>query len=399
MARIARNELSIVRLADDLWQLRGYIHGRRIRVQDRDPRALDAKRDALRVSVQAREHTVVPRHTWLTIAQLRDAEAAVQRAAGVGLLECVIASERVRVVGQPKPCPDAAEEWHKASLARHRFPRTLEKNRLRLAAFFKAAQPATLRDITPEMIERHILNPAWAPSTQVTTGAVLRAWLNFCVKRRWLRESPFQLDLADLGSRTAAVGTARILPPAACHALLRAAVELFDGQLVPYTVLSLWCFLRSAEVQRTSAADLRLDAREPFVEIRPRKRGTVSYRTVELPACVVPVLRAHPLPPGEPVFFSRVKWDAVRERAGLLVRQPGNGIRGRRPLADSVWQPNILRHTGMSYLYQKTGNIREVCRQAGNSDDTAFRHYLRLPAEGDDKKFYAVIPDDLWGLP
>lgn len=389
MARLARNQLQIRPFASDGWQLHGYVLGRRINLRSPDLAALESKRDELLRPVSVRRDSAVMRHTWLSAAQLRDAEAATQRANGVGLLECVLAAERVLVTGAPKPCSEARDEWLKALAARHRYPRTLEKNRHRLDAFLRASTPSTLRDITPELIDLHVLNPAWAVSTQVTTGAVLRAWLNFCVKRRWLRESPFQLDLADLAAHASNAAHARILKPDECHALLRAALGYAGGALVPYAVLSLWCFMRSAEVQRTTGSQIRLDVREPFVEVLPRKRGTVSYRSVAIPANVAPILREHPVEAGKTVFFSRVQWDAVRERAGLLVRLKATRNK-RRKHADSQWQPNLMRHTGMSYLYQQTGDIREVCRQAGNSDDTAFRHYLRLPAEGDAAKFYAA---------
>lgn len=234
---------------------------------------------------------------------------------------------------------------------------------------------------------------------------MIRAWLNFCVKRRWLRESPFQLDLNDIRTRADNVEHPRILTPAEAHALLQSARTQKGGALVPFVVLSVWCFMRRAEVLRTKADQIHLEAKEPCVEILPRKRGTVSYRDVAIPANVLPLLRAAVAQwpatkqardkPSEKladvpftVPFSRSAWDAVRAEAGLIERAPGQSGK-RRKHASSLWQENLLRHTGISYFYRKTKDIRETCRQAGTGDDTAFRHYLRLPKEGDEAKFYA----------
>ena len=155
------------------------------------------------------------------------------------------------------------------------------------------------------------------------------------------------------------------------------------------------------------AADLRLDGKAPVVEVRPRKRGTVSYRAVSVPACVLPILKAAkaralkaeaeaqakatPEKPAAPVYvaeWGQVRWNTIRAAAGLGTLGPVKNK--KRPFASDMWQENILRHTGISYFYQRTGDMKETTRQAGNSSDTAFRHYLNLPGNGADKAFYCA---------
>jgi hypothetical protein len=83
-----------------------------------------------------------------------------------------------------------------------------------------------------------------------------------------------------------------------------------------------------------------------------------------------------------------VRWGAVREAAGLAER--GAVKNKKRAVTSDVWQENILRHTGISYFFQKSGDMRETTRQAGNSSDTAFRHYLNLPVEGAAEAFFGA---------
>jgi integrase len=163
---------------------------------------------------------------------------------------------------------------------------------------------------------------------------------------------------------------------------------------VPFVILSTWCFMRAAEVRRTRWADINLDPAQARVEIDPRKRGTASYRVVTLPECARVELEAwrakHRPADATTVHFSTKDFLQVKQTAGLLEVARERKRKAVSRVVNSLWQPNILRHTGISYFYQKTGDIREVCRQAGHSSDTAFKHYLHLPKPGEAEEFYAT---------
>ena len=134
--------------------------------------------------------------------------------------------------------------------------------------------------------------------------------------------------------------------------------------MLPYLCLALFCFLRNAEAQRTKPQHIHAD----YIEVFPVKSGTVSYRTVKVPANVAPYLR------GAQVYFSKLMWKRIRTKAGLM----------------KTWQEHILRHTGMSYHFAAHGDIHTLTREAGNSSATAFRHYLSLAHKADAEKFYAI---------
>jgi hypothetical protein len=382
MARIAKNELHLVPVEGGAWRLYGRFRGKRIRKQSHDLRELESARsemeaqlETLATSEASRRHL---RLTWLTEDQLHDAESATTQAKGRRLIECVVAADRVLPPVAGTLCTTAKEEWLAVLKKRKRAVRTAEKNELRVDDFLRFSKAKHLEDIRPQMCEDWVYRDEDAADyTKITDAQVLRAWLNFCVKKRLLLISPFEIDMKDMSATARTKEQARILPPDRCHALLLAATELSGARMVPYTILATWCFMSPQEIIRTTRAKMKLDGKTPVIEIDTVKRRTAKYRTVTVPANVLPILRAavKDWEDDRKVEFVRSPWDRIRERAGLLQRDMAK--KGRKTHVKSLWQGSILRHTGISYLNQdltekarrgkfnEKSVIAEVCRQAG----------------------------------
>ena len=398
MARPTTNPLSIDQVRPGVWRLYGRFLGKKIRKQSPDLAVLQRLRDEMLAKLApAAEVNHALRSTWLTEAQLRDAEAAVLRANGRSLLDCVQHAKKGDEVLRPMKPAAALEEWIAYLRVRlKRFDATLKKNRARVQAFFEATPDVTeLHDFTPEDVERWVFRHGISTRTQLTDAMVLNPFFKYAVKMSWVARSPVMLDFVDLAARARRVERARILSPEQCSALLNAA-EAYDVRLVPYVLLATWCFLRNAEVLRVVPEDIDWEAAAPAVTIEPRKRRTVSYRRVPIPPNALRRLRAlrkeGVWPDGARVFWSRREWDHVRKLAGLIDLEPPASPRQKTHprVAHSEWQENILRHTGISYRYQQTGDIALVTREAGNSSATAFEHYLHLPKTGAAGRFYAT---------
>lgn len=396
MARIARNTVKVRLLPNGSLQLYGEVLGKRVRERFTDANKLEARKAELlrQIAVQAEAiaHSPQLRLTRLTDEQLRDAEAAVQMAGGRRLVECVAAAQRVLPPINAITCEFAMAEWLKASKDRKRTSTTLAKNRLRVDNFIEFAKPKHLVDITPDTIERWAYRRGAADYTRITDAQVLRAWLNFAVRRRWLAITPFEIDMKDMSATAQPKAAGRILSPEQCHAYLDAARNYRAGLLVPYVILTTWLFMRESEARRVRKADMRLDVSPPVIRVAAVKRGTAKLRTITVPKNILPILRevVKDWPGERRVPFSRSSWTTIREHAGLLVR--GKTTRHkRRPILESQWQSDIARHSGISYLYQQSRDIKDVCRQAGNSSDVSFRHYLTLPEEGAAARFYAAV--------
>jgi integrase len=400
MPRHATNELTIAPLPGGRYQLQGRILGRLIRRRSKDYNELatlkESKEREYREQVGRLADEPLTR-TRMTPAQVADAEAAIRALVGNrSLLYCVHYANKHAPPVDDIGCAFALAEWVKTLKARKRSERTEDKNVRRVEDFIESARVVHLSEITPLAIEKYVLRPGPADYTRLTDAQVIRAWLNFCVKRRWLTVSPFEIDMADLSATARPKEHGRILTPEQCHALLAAARSHARGLLVPYTILTTWCFMRDSEARRITRDKMRLNAATPVIEVDTKKRRTAKYRTVTVPANVVRLLRGavgkwpRVDDDGKPftVPFTRAAWSMVREKAGIIVRKAATSGK-RRPVINSYWQADITRHTGISYLFQRCGDITEVCRQAGNKSDVSFRHYLTLPLEGAADRFYS----------
>lgn len=385
MGRTQQNRLTLRPRPTGGWLLTGMFLGKQIRRQGHSRAKLEGLKQQLEQQlVEHGEKRQELRHTWLTSEQLRDAEAAAQQAGDRSLLSCVIAAEGVLGTGEVVKCAVALQDWRTALTERKRREATLTKNRLRVEDFLAHSKAEWLHEITDRQIERWIWRKGVADFTRVTDASVLRAWLTWCTRRRLIGRSPFEVDMKDLLATARPMEGPQILTPEQCWALLAAAETHAGGKMAAYVILSTWCFMRPGEVMRTTRAQLKLEGSQPMVEVWPMKRGTPSYRTVNVPACMVGRLRK-----AGPVFYSRTMWETIRAKAGIItLSQPGR--HKRRGINGGAWQADILRHTGISYLYQQTGDMKEVCRQAGNSSDVSFRHYLQLPAQGAAAAFYKM---------
>lgn len=392
MAGVPKNRLTIVPQANGKFLLTGYVFGKQVRRVHANVSVLEALRARLEAPARAQELArrgeEGTRLSTLTEAEEKAAKAIFQVLGGTqDAMRVVLAGIRaVRTEERQFPVNRALVLWKRRLTQLHRSGVTVDKNIATVRRMLRALPDARyLPQLTAKRIEQYVLREGVAIGTQVSEGATIRAWLNFCQKERLIAASPFTLDLADLKQTDRTHERPRILTPEQAQRLLKAALTAYDGAFAAYTLLSLFCFMRHAEVIATAPEDILADR----VRVVPKKRGTVSYRTVTIPENVRQLL-ADAIKRHGRVIYSAQRWDVVREKAGLLKLAKRLKRGGNRRHLKSAWQANILRHTGISYLYQQTGSIAEVCRQAGNSSDVSFRHYLDLPPAGACQKFYAI---------
>lgn len=342
---------------------------------------------------EVRELASSMRFTVLAPEQLRDAEAAFRMLEGRrhSLLQCVSAARSILGEGGTKDCAQAFEDWQADQRRMHLSEVTLKNNRGTVKLFLAAFPVKTLDDIAPAMIEKFIFENDLMPFSQIQRLRQIRAWLNFCVSKKWLGRNPCEVDAAKMvdAAKRNEVREDRIISPEQSERLLQAAVNLNGGIFVPYVILSLFCFMRSAEVRRIQGKAIHLDIRNPSIDVWGHKKGG-KFRSVTIPANVRPLLQdcfdRGLIDPEKPVHFDFFGWRKVREAAGLIETQ---GF-ARSRIINSEWQPNLLRHTGVTYLYALTGDITQTTRQAGHSESTAFAHYLQLATPEQAAKFYAI---------
>lgn len=393
--------LTIATLPDGRFFLSGYALGKQVRIKRASLSEVEQLKHELEAKssgqIQHRNLTKGMHYTVLTPDQLRDAEAAYRILAGKknSLIQCVGAAKTVLGDGEPKDCMESLTEWQTAQERDHLAKRTIKNNDNRVKRFLEMTKVTVLDDISPAMVEKFVFIKGINGNSELSRVRPIKAWLNFCVAKKYLTRNPCEIDVGQLADNISRSHSKedRIMTPAQCEALLNAALVESGGLMIPYTVLALGCFMRNAEVQRTTTERIHLDHKVPCVDVFGKKRGG-KFRVVTIPANLVPLLRdcaeRDLLPKGETVYFNRPMWDRIREAAGLIKREVWTEQDQRRNIIESIWQENLLRHTGESYLYAKTGDIKETTRMAGHSQETAFRHYLQQANPETAAKFFAI---------
>lgn len=435
MPRIAKNQLTIVPLFEKgidtgFFLLSGRLNGERYRFKDKDPVLLQRKKETLERPVLelARVEATGPtiQKTRLTQIQCEDAEAAFNLLKGKShtLQECVLAAMAVLGDGAPKDAEEAKNEFLAWQERRGLAQFTLDTNRRRIAEFLKFTGIKLLGEISPEHCEDFVNDNELEAATRAGRGRPIQTWLNWCVKKlprkpSYLKKSPFEVDMKELNEKAGAktMDKKRMYSAAKCESLLKASIAYNGGQLVPFTILSLWCYMRAADAKRVRLRFIHLDSDSslegPFIEVCGRKKGS-KPRAVPIPANVVPLLKecvkrgtiregwwlesGQVQTPAEEkktkdwgdIPFTRHGWDEVRELAGLI-RFGGLTKNKYRAVLWSDWQENILRHTGESYARRAKDDAARVSKAAGHSSSTADKHYICVPAPGDTEKFYAIV--------
>lgn len=343
--------------------------------------------------------------TWLTPDRLRDAEAACRKLPpGRTLLECVEAADRVLGTGEPIACDIALTRWEENMKMRKLETTTVKDNQGRVRRFMEGVKPTPnmLHDITPKIAERYIRRSGAAPITQLGDARVLHAWFNFCIGEKWLRVNPVQLDISEMRDRAKSVSEPEILTPEESQRLLDAAAASGDVPIVFFIIVSLWLFLRRSEALRLTEDDViaRYAGKkltEVKIHLRGKKLGS-RWRDLTVPIGLAPLLmetverKALQGPRNEKgqLMLNEWTWKHVRAKAGLIKVSYAPDRPNRPIIEESDWAANILRHTGMSYLYQETGDAKLVTDRAGNSEQVAFMHYLRRAEPDAYKKFNAA---------
>lgn len=423
MPKLASNILSI-RAGDDGWFfLTGYADGVQVRRKNKNLSELETLKtqlesDAVKTAI-AEAARPVDRATRLTQEQLVQAEAIFAEFKDLGrpLAEYIRAGVAVIGTGELVAIATAATAWELDMKVEKKLqPGSVNRNMQYLKLYIREQKPTYITDITTKTangfasltrIEAEDAKTGPSIYSRLTRLAVLRAFLSFCVGKEWIAKNPLESintenDLKLAKKRTKDV---EVFSTAQCQALLDAALE-HDSRFVPFVILATWCFARQAEVLEVTPASVRLDAKVPYVEFGANKLGTPNNRKTTIPANILPLLRecieSGLWAKGTAPFFSVNSFRTVREKAGLIELGKADS-RGNRRIISSEWKDNVLRHTGISMLYKKYADLAEgglfkeaasisaaVTRQAGNSKDVMFAHYLKDVTTEESVAFFAV---------
>ncbi len=311
--------------------------------------------------------------TILTDAQVRDAEAAVQRLpAGTRIghaADFYLANFRPVAGTEIALAAARFEAWLLGERKNH--PNTAARFKSNILQFAKAADVASTEAITEPMAAAWIYYKDASDRTQRDRYD----WLNsFC---GWLAKPKQKLAarnvVADLERPVVKIDAPGVLTFDETWRLLQLALTDAEGpDMLPFFAICALSGVRPAEVPRLSAsavdedgepnpwADIYLDEEHRLIEVNKAKGGR-KRRNVAIGDALWRILtwcKAQGLAPN---YFSVRKFNRIRRLAGLFDK----------------WEKDLLRHTHASHFYIVTKDTKRLTGDMGNSEHVLFQVYIR----------------------
>ena len=151
-------------------------------------------------------------------------------------------------------------------------------------------------------------------------------------------------------------------------------LEHADASLVPYLALGAFSGLRTAELQRLSWQEVKLE--QGFIEVTAGKAKTAQRRLVPIQPNLALWLQPYARPSGQVFHLS-----TINQKAAGFSKKLG-----------IPWPHNALRHSFASYRLAKCKSAAEVALEMGNSPRMIFQHYRELVTVADAENWWGIVP-------
>jgi len=362
------------------WRVDGRLHGVRIRKNFKTRDEAAAEKAALELKALQAASGIRPAATFLTDAQLRQAEDAFRRLAGhagtlLGYLDFALAN--YRAPDQQRPLADAAAEYyatkkteHERTLLSMRQLRSIENELSALKAYF----PQTLvSDFTAPKLVPYLERGKPSLKTYNNRRGLLSTFFKFAFQRDWVAQNPIEkTPHYRINHRR---GSAMTIT-AEQAAKLMVFVENYEaGEMVPYFAICLFAgvrpCLRFGEISKLKPASVKRDT--GVIHIEPEVSKVRTKRLVTIQSNLAAWLRAYPL-----------------EQFPII---PKNAVNMHRRICDEFGLTHdVLRHTFISMFVAKFRSMGEAALQAGNSESIIRKHYLDLKSKEEAEQFWSIMP-------
>ena len=225
---------------------------------------------------------------------------------------------------------------------------------------------ATVGDITRERIESIRRRENVSANSRRNDMAAVSVFCTWLIEQGKLAHHPVK----GIRRPKVPIGPKEIYTAEQCHKLLETAQEFHEGQwLATITVMLFVGGARPSEVAHTRI----FYDRHPTARIEGGKLRGRANRTVNLGPAAVAWLKAADSPKTVKPLNSRAR-NELMARSGL------------------TYTPDVLRHTCISMRQQIEANDGAVARECGTSEGIIYRHYHRLVALAEARKWAALRP-------
>jgi len=337
----------------------------------------------------------VPKHTWLSDDQLKDAEGAVRYAETQGIESITDAlkwyAKYSRDTIKAPTVKLCVEQFLTAKAGEGLRPWSMHEYRVHMkkfAAEFGGRQPLA---IAPKEIGAYLLR--WPhPTTRAHRWRTLYAFFAWAIRQKYLIDNPVS---AAMNKPNVQGGEIHIFTPAEAKIVLRK--TKFTDQ-IGYWALALFGSMRTEEIEQLSRHPdpWRVIRQDLGVIDLPDAITKTGARTI----AILPVLnawlkwiKARKVP-----FFPRNHWEKYR-----TVRDTALAERLRRWQAHQKDLPlekrqepnfdNMARHSCLSFRLALPGaSYAEVSDEAGNSETIIRKHYRRKATAEQARQYFSLTP-------
>ncbi|OAM87351.1 site-specific integrase [Termitidicoccus mucosus] len=364
------------------FRVAGWLLGERIRKNFKTREDAIAERAALELRLLQSQSNLRGASTFLTEAQLREAEAAFLRLEKARrpltfYLDYALANYR-----EPEAAlkiADAIETYMKARKEDVQQAligeRQLRNIRLELTEFQRHFPTQTLAEVGTEALHAYIRRDDGALKTQNNRRGVLCAFFNHAVRKEWVGGNPVAKIPRNRIEHNR--GSAEALTAERAAQLMAHVESVHGGAFVPFFALCLFAGIRpEGEISKLPAADVRLE--NSAITIEPWVSKVNMRRLVTIQPNLAAWLKAYPLDE-YPVIPPKEKMKSIAKKLTRIRQKFGVGH-------------DVLRHTFISMHVAKFRSMGDTALQAGNSESIIRRHYLNVTTPQEAGAFFAIAP-------
>ncbi len=358
----------------------GRLHGLRIRRNFKTREEAAAEKAALEMKAMQVASGMRPATTFLTDAQLREAEDAFRRTEGRS--RSLLTYLDYALLNYPEtakefPLAEAVAEYLAAKWAESKrglvSDRQVRSITYELNALKEQFSGTHLGLISPVALVPYLERGAPTLKTYNNRRGVLSTFFKYAYRKDWVAANPVEKTPHH---RIRHRRGSAITITAEQAANLMAHVERFrDGAFVPYFALCLFAGIRPSvlcgEIAKLRPEHVRLDT--GVIHIEPEVSKVRMKRLVTIQPNLAAWLRAYPL-----------------ERYPII---PINVAKARRKIfVHFGLTHDVLRHTFISMFVSKFRSMGEAALQAGNSESIIRKHYLDLKSKEEAEQFFTILP-------
>lgn len=226
-----------------------------------------------------------------------------------------------------------------------------------------------ISDVTTAELRNWIASLGLRHRSRNNFRACIVALFNFAKSRGYLaKQQPTEAE--DLSKAKGPESPNGIFQPKEIANLL----EHADESLVPYLAIGAFAGLRTAEIQRLSWSEVKLE--QGHIEVTAGKAKTAQRRLVPIQPNLARWLEPYAQPTGLVCKLATINQKASAFSKSLKIDWPHNG----------------LRHSYASYRLAQCKSAAEVSLEMGNSPQMVFRHYREVVTAVESQKWWTVAP-------